>query len=445
MRKTDSPLSGTLLCARFTFTQAWKTRANLISFVILLVWSMVMPSLSSMTATPYEDPVCGIETVYLQDESGIGFPDLSVLSQQDNYYSNLSFCTSSADLSQNDVRMVLRTENSVPTLLLERSVDSSVSDSELYWLYQDSLPLLREHFLKGLGLSEQEASFLAAGSSAEWCTSDEFLQLQNGGIANLDHSIFEDGDQTEDEPPMSLQLGYSIALMMVSMMAASFIIREVITEKSSKLVDLLMVSLRAPAMLLGKILGVLGYVITMLLGVFAGFLISDTVTGRITGSSAIAALLQDSGSALGNVGISTWIVLFVTLVLSLLLFALLAALMGAGCSTEEDTSSALGIPMLLIMGGYMVSIVGAAFTGTAVVKYFCLIPVLSGFTVPVQYLTGTIGLGTAALSWLIQLALIAGLIWLCGTLYSSLLVYKGSRLDLGKIIKMALANRKEEA
>ena len=62
----------------------------------------------------------------------------------------------------------------------------------------------------------------------------------------------------------AIQYGYSIVVMILCLLSASFIIRCIVTEKDSKLIELLMVSVSPLALLLGKILAVMTYVLIMI-------------------------------------------------------------------------------------------------------------------------------------------------------------------------------------
>ena len=117
---------------------------------------------------------------------------------------------------------------------------------------------------------------------------------------------------------------------------------------------------------------------------------------------------------------------------------MVAGLSGAGCSSTEDIGGASTAATLLILAGYMVSIMIGSLGGSDQVLLFsCLCPILSIFCAPVQYMLGGIGLPVLLLSWVIQAAVVAALAVLCARVYSALLIYRGSRLTFGKILAMA--------
>jgi hypothetical protein len=66
------------------------------------------------------------------------------------------------------------------------------------------------------------------------------------------------------------------------------------------------------------------------------------------------------------------------------------------------------------------------------------------FLAPLQFMDGSIGFGTVALSWVFQIAGIFFLVWLSARVYSSLIMYNGKRIGFGKILAMAGAGKEEK-
>ncbi len=236
-----------------------------------------------------------------------------------------------------------------------------------------------------------------------------------------------------------VQLIFSILVMMISVMSASYIIRSVVEEKVSKLVELLMVSVDPLSLILGKIVAVILYMLITLAVLIVGFLLSNVLAGLIFGAAPGAA---NALSALdGSFGPLSVLVAVISLLLGVLTFALIAGLSGVGCSTMEDTSGAQGLTMLLLMGGYMISIfMGMVSSGTAA-KVLSLIPFLSVYIAPVKFATGEIGFGIVLISWIIQAAVALLMLLICAKVYSDLLIYKGSRVRFSAILSMAFGRK----
>ncbi len=247
---------------------------------------------------------------------------------------------------------------------------------------------------------------------------------------------FEDDFEEEffDADEYNAQLGFSVFLMMLCVYSISYIVRAVIEEKSSKLVDLLMVSVKPGALMLGKVLAVLLFVVLYMAVLLGGVLISMTVTPMFmeVGSNGVINALGSMNLSLKGV-----LVALVTGTIGFFAFGVLAALSGAGCSNMEESGGAMGTCMILIMAGYMASIFVSMISSESVITAFCLLPVLSMFVAPLQYMSGNIGIGIVAASCVIQLAAAALLLFLASRVYKNLIIYNGKRLGIKDMLKMA--------
>ena len=273
--------------------------------------------------------------------------------------------------------------------------------------------------------------------------------LESAGVtqdmrAVLEKPVYSDGARIGGEQTDTFALAYaaSILVMFISVFASGYIVRSVTEEKVSRLAETLIVSVDPFMLALGKILAVLTYVAVSLGAMIAAFAASYAVTGRLMDVSPVTALIGSLLSSLENANAATAAISAVMLILGVAGFANLAALTGAGCVTVEDTGNAMGVPTLLIMICYMVSIFASTMTPPA---WLCLIPFLSVFITPVQYLSGNVSFAVMAISWALQAAVTLLLLWLCGRVYRGLILYNGSRLKFFKILSVALRRGKEGA
>ena len=103
----------------------------------------------------------------------------------------------------------------------------------------------------------------------------------------------------------------------------------------------------------------------------------------------------------------------------------------------EEAGEATGPVMLLTMAGYLAScVVGGVPSGTVAV-FAALCPVLSIFCAPVQFACGNVSIWLVLLSWLIQAAVIFGLLTLAARVYAGLIVRRGSRVKWREVFSMA--------
>ena len=111
----------------------------------------------------------------------------------------------------------------------------------------------------------------------------------------------------------------------------------------------------------------------------------------------------------------------------------------------EDMESANMSATMIILVCYMVTVIASAF-GSTPALFLSLCPFVSAFAAPTYYVTNDISGLVLILSWVIQIATIVVVYKLSGKTYDSLIMYKGKRLKMMEIFKMALGkpiNKKE--
>lgn len=426
--KIGNELRGTGQVFRFTFLQLLKSKGNIIGLVLTLLLSMgSIPLMALMTGSSAPAEQKSPEVLYFDDRTGLAPEDLQAELRQSEHFAGLTVKTGT--LPEGDtagIGMTLAEGAETVNLTVYWNDGLEADGTRISELASLTYDIVRTALLEKAGFGEDAVRLLRGGTEtrselAEW------IPLPDG----IDPGSEEGGF---DESAYGTQLGYSIILMMFCVFSVSFIIRSVIEEKASKLVDLLLVSLKPAALLFGKVLAVLVYVMIYMAILFGGMILSLTVTSQFLDVSnaegvigALRNLHPDAGA---------FVIILVTSLLGYLGFGLLSGLSGAGCSTLDDSSGAMSTCMLLIMGGYIVSIFGSMGSGSFM-RVLCVIPCVSVFTAPVCYMNGKIGFGTVALSWALQAVCILALIWLAGKVYSRLIIYNGARLKLSAILKMA--------
>lgn len=266
-------------------------------------------------------------------------------------------------------------------------------------------------------------------------SSGSTLILQTG-VSTV--SEYLSGSQAGFDARYGIQMAYSILTMILCVFSATFIVRAIVEEKSSKLVETLMVSVKPLALIFGKILAVMTYMFSFIVLLGCAFCLSYFVCGQFLDVSFVGEMLASLGITADvlNVGVETIFVIFISLILSYLLFSLIAGLAGAGCSNMDEVEGANMAAMGVILAGYLVS----CFTlgiGDSSAVFFAVCPVLSAFSAPVYYIFGTIGFEVLLLSWAVQILTVGVVLLLTAQVYDQLIMYKGSRLKMSRILAMA--------
>lgn len=433
LSRIKEQFEGTGQVFRFTFLQLIKSRTTIVTLLFTLLFALAaLPVMTLVTGG--SNGVKQNVSVYFDNRTAIEVPELESRLKEALAPNNVTLL--SGPLPDGEAEAVgLTLADDGDTLGLTVSWNGADSDdmSAVYTIGSAAYDCANLARLKQAGFSEKEIEFLQKGAVPEGLTYAEYADPG-------EDFPFSDGDDF-DSSRYNLQIGYSVVIMMFCIYSVSYVVRGVIEEKQSKLVDLLMVSVKPAALLLGKVLAALCFVFLYMVFLFGGMFLSYAVSSRFLDLSVapgmVGTLLDMHPDAL------TLVVIVVTGVLGCLAFGLLGGVCGAGCSSIDESSGAISTCLLLIMAGYMFSIFAPMIGGT-LLRVACVFPVLSMFLAPFQFMTGDIGFGTVALSWVFQIAAIFFLIWLSARVYSSLIMYNGKRIGFGKILAMAGAGKEEK-
>lgn len=400
-------LSGTGQVYRFTLSQLLKSRANRVTLIIMVLLAAVSMPLTALLGgeTPETSDTAGLASVRVDNRT-----DLVLDFSGDAYWADTDF---SADAGEPDAVVTITGDEIGYQVAVVGS--ETAHAGELSQLAETARQAVRDACLRAAGLSSRQLEALTAST----------------------------GEEDSHEDGFWVQYGYSILAMILCLMSASYVIRAVVEEKDSRLVELLLVSVKPMALLAGKILAVMAFTFGWLLAMLAGFGVSCGLTAGLMGSGVLQKQLSGLLAAVPRVQEDLWqaagvlLVLLVSLGLGYLTMSLIGGVAGACCSGMEEAGEATGPVMLLTMTGYLASCVVGAVSSGPVAVFSTLCPVVSIFCAPVQFAGGNVSFWLVLASWAIQAAVIWGLLTLASRVYAGLIVHRGSRVKLRELMSMA--------
>lgn len=400
-------LSGTGQVYRFTLSQLLKSRANRVTLIIMVLLAAVSMPLTALLGgeTPETSDTAGLASVRVDNRT-----DLALDFSGDAYWADTDF---SAGAGEPDAVVTITGDETGYQVAVVGS--ESAHAGELSQLAETARQAVRNACLQAAGLSSRQLEALTAST----------------------------GEEDSHEDGFWVQYGYSILAMILCLMSAFYVIRAVVEEKDSRLVELLLVSVKPMALLAGKILAVMAFTFGWLLAMLAGFGVSCGLTAGLMGPGVLQKQLSGLLAAVPRVQEDLWqaagvlLVLLVSLGLGYLTMSLIGGVAGACCSGMEEAGEATGPVMLLTMTGYLASCVVGAVSSGPVVVFFTLCPIVSIFCAPVQFAGGNVSFWLVLASWAIQAAVIWGLLTLASRVYAGLIVHRGSRVKLRELMSMA--------
>lgn len=239
-----------------------------------------------------------------------------------------------------------------------------------------------------------------------------------GDIATADPTVRTIGEPSEFDPTRYVTgLVTGILLFMAIMISGQLIAQGVVEEKTSRVVELLLSTVRPWQLMAGKVLGIglvgLGQVALVVLagvGTALGLGLVDTSTIDL-GTAAVWALV--------------WFVVgFVS-------YALLMAGLGALVSRQEDVGAVTTPVTFLMIVPYIVGVSVAPWApDNPLVVWLSYVPLCSPLLMPVRIALGSAETWEALLTLGLSLAVIPVLVWLAAKIYSNAVLRTGARVKL---------------
>ena len=258
----------------------------------------------------------------------------------------------------------------------------------------------------------------------------------------------------------------SLVLFILIFAYGQTVAQSIATEKTSRVMELLLTSVRPLAVVIGKVLamGIVSLGQFLLIGIVgtAGFLISAPfgIGGQLmqmmndpeiaqlaAGGSEQAEMAQALNSSFGSVNPLTIILIIVIFILGFLFFSLIAALVGASISRMEDLQQAMQPYALLgVLGLYLAyfpvmfnleSMENGVAASNPIQIFSYYFPISSPFALPSALLLGSLDMVQAVIAVLILAAFVVLIAIVVGKVYEGIILHNGSRIKLGDIFKMA--------
>ena len=292
---------------------------------------------------------------------------------------------------------------------------------------------------------------------------DDLKQIMNDVKADVTVSTYTVADSGEEkitssEVYMVISMVLSIIIYMFIALFSGMVMQSVIEEKSSRVVEVLVSSVKATELMFGKIIGVACVALTqfflwilltlILVGGFSAFVGFDSLMGDPAQTEQMmemtaqmggvdvqemmdSAMADDSGlgavlNTLGNINWAQMILAFVVyFALGYLLYASLFAAIGSAVENEADTNQLqmpVTIPLLI---AFFISMYAFNAPDSAVVWWGSMIP----FTSPIVMLA-RIPFGVPGWELALSIALLVGTFVACG--WASAKIYKIGILMFGK-------------
>lgn len=451
----------------FTFRQYWKGKSFLRATVITAVLCFLLPALilplvemlsSNDPGMPEEHPdavIFALERVYVADETDTAGIDMNFLNGLDGQgrFSGIEYISVTADEALK--AMEGNASNALILYLSERDGGYVVriltpEQTEL----EESEIILYTEFINASLPTVLAMKFGIASERANELQAPVVLGEHRGGMV-MEPTAEETPEETVTPQEQTRQL-LAMILPYFNIMILYFMVlfygqgvaNSVILEKTSKLVDTFLVTVRPTALVMGKLFAIAAsgalQLLCWLASLLGGFAVGAAAVRLLSPDSQMGLLLLIDQIELWGGIFSLPAILLSVLMLcgGFLLYCSLAAIGGAMASKPEELSSTNSLFSMVLVISFLCTIyaggMGAGMSSSAL--WLNWVPFTAIFVVPSRVLIGEMTAGGA----LISLALVAAaaflLIMVAGKVYRMLILYKGKVPKLGDVLKM-LTNR----
>lgn len=451
----------------FTYLQQVKSKGFIASTVIICVLIIAIAALIGVLSFSGIEDVFGeensetkgLDTLYICNETQIpdfdaSISDIHCVSIDKSELEGIQETVKTGDKAEAVLHVIYENgeEGGNVRLKFYRPMNKeAVSDNDMDYVASECRYLFKASLLTSLGVDMEDVGLAETVFSSE--------------ISVYGEEMSEFREMLNIVAPML----FAAIMFMFIISYAQIIAQSVAMEKTSRVIELLITSVRPLAIVMGKVFAMLLVVLTQIVIIGAVVGASVGILSLIAVSAGGGELInaaQGAGEAIQAADIS-WqselskavpglfepisiIAIIVIFLLGFLFYSLLAALIGAGISRSEDLAAGMQPLALISLLGFFLSYLPAAFNmgysagsgdlaaePNVIMIAARYLPISSPFALPSAIVLGQMGAAEIIISTLILALLTLGTMLLVAKVYENIILYSGSALKLGQIIKMA--------
>lgn len=246
------------------------------------------------------------------------------------------------------------------------------------------------------------------------------VQAAVGSASVTVHSLLP--PKTYDSQQLVLGIAVGILIYIALLSAGQLVAQGVVEEKATRVVELLLATIRPWQLMAGKVLGI--GIVGLLQMVAIG--VAGLVTGLLTGVLTI--------SVSAATGTLVWLVVWY--LLGFFAYALAFAAVGALVSRQEDVGGVIAPVLMFVIIGYVLGIsILPSNPGSGLIEVLSVIPMFAPTLMPMRLAMGGVPPWEAGLAVVLVIALIPALTWLSGRIYRNAVIRTGARVRLSDALR----------
>lgn len=448
----------------FTFSQTVKQKAYGIFLVIFSIVALFYSTATTLIGqyNDRKEAKATMKEIVVFDETGLGVDYSNVFTSKQ--YKEIKITTASGKTME-EWEKALEEEENADTMLIQVTFNQKEKNYHLLFIQGKNVKLSE---LAKVAFSDEFCDFFEKARMDAVEISKEQQDYIQREIVREVKSLSEDGEVIEKEKESISFNEYMITLvmLMICMMminvSGNQIALSIVTEKSSRVLEYLVLNVRPLALIVGKLLATI--VTSSLQMIAVGFcyaaspIISNILTPRLSKwlfgaveSAETSAALADETLAnsirmIHGIKMEFVILALVFMVLGIVFYGIIAGLLGASVSKMDEMQETMTLfQLMMIVGCYgdmglcIMQISGSA--NPMLSKVLSICPITSPFLVPCNMLLGKMSWTLILASFFAMLLVIVLLFVLTARVYEAMIFYNGKALKIKDILALASSKK----
>ncbi|MCQ2417188.1 MAG: ABC transporter permease [Oscillospiraceae bacterium] len=432
MKKRNFKNAGTVF--RYTLSQHYKNKSVIIFLLFLFLLALAVFPFVKWQSGKESDDISTVKSIYLCNETAYPL-ELSLENDKGIYAdAGITFIesgeTAIADALNQDkdgIASVISVDETYGCLAIRSyySETGNMGQSDASSVNEWLKDVLHDTIMLTADVTEEQETLL---NTPSYSSVAKVADYQNGS------------QESTTGTHMVINYIYSYLIIILSTLSMGYIFQLCMDEKSSKLVESMIVSIQPEALLFGKILAVSIFIFLGIGIVALGLFLSYQISGI---GSELKEIMQSSSSFFSeiklpelNLQASVWPIIILCVVLAYLITLLLSGIVGSCCSKQEDVQTVSWIVVAFLLLGFIANAFIPLLESDIANHVISLLPLTSIFAAVPNYLCGKIGMPVLVISIVLQIGFAVFLAWLSGIVYKAMLLYRGQVPKPGQLIGM---------
>lgn len=432
----------------FTFRQATKGmgfRAVTSLVAILIVGVIIL--INIVSAKPEEkqqDSVSRIESVHVLDISGLPLTDYKQMNPQltTEQFRHIKYITES-DKSREDVIKAAASESTKSMAVI---ISKTAAGYELEAILPDVSELAKHEAQR---LLDQMIPAFESNKLMQAGLSQEQLSAVMKPAVTFYTDIGENTSEITYVIKLVAPMLFGLMMYFMLLLYGQTVSKSVSTEKTSKLMETLLTSIHPYALITGKILAIT----SMALMQFVTWIVAGVI-GLYSGNAAAHAIYPEYESTvmtflnfvkdhIGETAMTLPAVILsvIGFGIGFLFYCVIAGLTGCLVSKPEDVSSTQSLFVFPVVISWLICYFASIMGNEEIMNIVRYIPFTAPFSVPVDLITGAVGLPEGILALVLLSLFTLFVIMLSARIYKGLVLYNGQKLSLKMIGNVIKANK----